>query len=76
MSLKEELREILDPVIDDFVQEDERISVVDQLLTTISKHLPEKKEAKAPYDILELEKAFQNGRSQAIDEVNKLLKGE
>lgn len=44
-----------------------------ELLDRIIAELPEKKEAKAPYDILELEKAFQNGRSKGLDEVLAVL---
>jgi hypothetical protein len=44
-----------------------------RVLDEIAQKLPEEKEAKAPYSIMELEKAFQNGRSQALREVKKIL---
>lgn len=47
----------------------DRTALIDRIIAS----LPEKKEAKAPYDILELEKAFQNGRSKGLDEVLVVL---
>lgn len=44
-----------------------------KLIQSIEDKLPKSKEPKAPYDILELEKAFQNGRTQALTEVKSIL---
>lgn len=71
MSLKEDLREILDQVFEfntDYKQDESKY--VDQILSTISKHLPEKKKH---IDGVTHDITMKAGYNTAIDDFNKLL---